>query len=283
MLADRMSTSTDFRARYGQWAIIAGASEGLGAAFAKALAKRGQSLILLARRATVLEELAAGLAKAHGVEVRPMACDLADAGFADRIALATKGLEIGTAVYNAAYSYMGPLVERPLDEALKVVDVNIRGPIRFAHALVPPMIERKRGALVLMSSLAGFQGTPNLAAYASSKAFTTVLGESLWAELEPKGVHVVASAAGAIRTPNYLKSSKGKDAPGTLDADDVAEATLKALGHGPLVVPGGVNKLARFVLGRMLSRGAAVGIMASSTKNLELRSGGKEQETGDRQ
>lgn len=264
-----MSSSVDFRGRYGQWAVIAGASEGLGAAFAKALAKRGQNLVLLARRKSVMDDLATTIAKDHGVEVRAMACDLADPGFADAILEATKGLEVGTAVYNAAYSYVGPLIERPLDEALKVVDVNIRGPIRFAHALVPAMIERKRGALVLMSSLAGFQGTPNLAAYASSKAFTTVLGESLWAELEPKGIDVVASAAGAIRTPNYLKTSKGKNAPGTLEADDVAETTLNALGHGPLVVPGGVNKLARFVLGRMLSRSAAVGIMAKSTVGLE--------------
>lgn len=118
-----------------------------------------------------------------------------------------------------------------------------------------------------MSSMAGFQGAPRIATYAASKAFTTVLGESLWSELSPKGVDVVVSCAGAIRTPNYLGSSKA-EAPGTLDASAVAEASLGALGRGPTVVPGTTNQLARFVLGRFLSRRAAISIMGKSTKEL---------------
>jgi len=119
-----------------------------------------------------------------------------------------------------------------------------------------------------MSSMAGFQGSPRLAAYAASKAFNIVLGESLWAELRPKGVDVIVSCAGAIRTPNYLATTR-KEAPGTLDADAVVAVTLDALGSGPVVVPGGVNKVARFFLGRLLSREGAVGVMAKSTKGLQ--------------
>lgn len=257
-----------FVERYGRWAVVAGASEGLGAAFAEALAARGMGLVLLARRADVLETVAADLRARHRVEVRPIACDLADAAFAARLGEACADLEVGVAVYNAAYSFVAPLLERPLEDALRVVEVNVRGPLRFAHALVPPMVARGRGALVLMSSLAGFQGSPRLAAYAASKAFLTVLGESLWAELAPKGVEVIASCAGAIRTPGYAKALK-KEAPGTLDASEVVEQTLAALGRKPLVIPGGVNKLASFVLRRLAPRTTAIGIMGKSVAGLE--------------
>jgi short-subunit dehydrogenase len=94
-----------------------------------------------------------------------------------------------------------------------------------------------------------------------------VLGESLWAELKPKGVDVLVSCAGAIRTPNY-QSALRKEAPGTLSPTEVAERTLNALGKGPLFVPGAVNKLARFFLGRMLTRSAAVEVMQKSTASL---------------
>ena len=118
-----------------------------------------------------------------------------------------------------------------------------------------------------MSSVAGFQGAPQLATYAASKAFNTILGESLWAELAPKGVDVVASCAGAIRTPGYAKALR-KEAPGTLDASEVVERTLAALGHGPVVIPGATNKLASQLLRRLLSRKSAIGIMGRSVSGL---------------
>jgi short-subunit dehydrogenase len=256
-----------FRERYGEWGLVAGASEGLGAAFAEALARKGLGLILLARRADVLETLASRLRSEHRVEVRTVACDLAAPTFAERVTDSTRDLDVGVAVYNAAFSFVAPLLDRPLEDALRVVDVNIRGPLVLVHTLVPRMIARGRGAVVLMSSLAGFQGAPRLAAYAASKAFTTVLGESLWAELAPSGVDVVASCAGAIRTPGYARTLQ-KEAPGTLDATEVAERTLAALGHGPLVIPGATNRLASHFMRRLLSRRQAVGIMGKSVRGL---------------
>jgi hypothetical protein len=257
-----------FRSRYGPVAVVAGASEGLGAAFAAALAARGISLVLLARRAGHLSPLAGELEAAHGVRVRTVACDLADASWVEALEKATRGLEVGLGVYNAAYSFAAKLLDRPCADALRIVDVNVRGPVAFVHALAPAMRDRRRGGLVLMSSLAGFQGAPRLAAYAASKAFNIVLGESLWAELLPDGVDVVTCCAGAIRTPNYLRTAKG-DAPGTLDADAVAAATLDALGEGPLVIPGGVNKLAAFVMRRVMSRAGSVRLMGKQTDALD--------------
>ena len=145
--------------------------------------------------------------------------------------------------------------------------MNIRGPLIFARTLAPKLVARGHGGIVLMSSLAGYQGAPRIATYAASKAFNIVLGEGLWRELKPHGVDVVVASAGAIRTPGYAKTAT-KDAPGTLDAGVVAEMALDALGRGPVVVPGAVNRIARFVLGRILPRRTAIDVFARSTKDL---------------
>ncbi len=129
------------------------------------------------------------------------------------------------------------------------------------------MVERGRGGIVLMSSLSGLQGTPRLATYAGTKAFNNTFGESIWHELREQGIDVEVCIAGAIRTPGYASAS-GKDAPGTLDAETVAERTLNALPKGPTYIPGGVNKVASVLLGRMLPRRFAIGIMAKNTKDL---------------
>ena len=130
------------------------------------------------------------------------------------------------------------------------------------------MIERGRGGIVLMSSLAGGQGSPNIAAYAATKAFNAILAEGLWKELKPRGIDVLACLAGAILTPGYREAEGGRPAPGTLEAAEVAEQTLRALGKGPMVVPGVVNRVGRFVLTRLLSRRAAIDIMAKNTGGL---------------
>lgn len=259
--------SADFAARYGAWAAIAGASEGLGAAFAEALAARGMHLLLLARREALLAERAQEIRRERGVEVRTLALDLAAPGFADALTEASRRLEIGVAVYNAAFSPIGSFLDVPRSELLRVVDVNVRGPVEFVHALAPAMRERGRGAVVLMSSLAGLQGSPRIATYAASKAFALVLAEGLFGELHAHGIDVVASCAGAIRTPAYLASAR-RDAPGTLDPAEVAEQTLAALGRGPRVIPGRVNRLAGFLTGRLLSRRAAIRLMAANTREL---------------
>jgi short-subunit dehydrogenase len=256
-----------FFERYGPVAVVAGASEGLGAAFAEALAARGLDLVLLARREGALRECAARIVEAHRVTVTPVVCDLKDASFAEALVRATAGKHVGTGIYNAGFSFLSPLLDRPLEDALQVVDVNVKGPLRFIHALAPAMRARGRGGLVLMSSIAGFHGAPNLAAYAASKAFNIVLGESLWAELRPSGVDVLVSCAGAVRTPNYAKAL-AREAPGTLDPRAVAEHTLDALGVGPLSIPGAVNKVARFVLGRMMPRASVIALMERSTRSL---------------
>lgn len=263
----RPLSAGDFTTRYGRWGIVAGASEGLGAAFARALARRGMNVVLLARRPQVLDAFAEGLRAEYGVEVRTVAVDLADPEFPTLVQRTTGTLEIGVAVYNAAFAPVGEFVERPPEDLVRVVDVNVRGPVLFTRAFAPPMVARKRGALVLVSSLAGLQGAPRIATYAASKAFGAVLAEGLWAELRRHGVDVVAAVAGAIRTPNYFRAT-GSDAPGTLDADEFAESTIASLAGGPRVVVGWFNKLVTWVFTRLLPRRLAIAIMGKTTRDL---------------
>jgi short-subunit dehydrogenase len=246
---------------------VAGGSEGLGAAFAGALAARGLNLLLLARREEPLARLAAELRARHGVEVRTAALDLARPGLGEAVGELTAGLEVGLLVYDAAASAIGPFLERPLSAHLQVLDVNCRGPLVLAHLLGGAMARRGRGGLLLVTSLAGGQGNPWLASYAASKSFETVLAEGLWAELRTRGVDVLACRAGATRTPAFAASGPRAEVP-LMAPEAVVEEALAALGHGPTVVAGALNKLAAFLFTRLLPRRLAIGIMERATRRL---------------
>jgi uncharacterized protein len=257
----------DFKTKYGPWALVAGASEGLGRAFAEELAKRGLNLILIARRIEKLETLSNNLIRDHQIEIKYHSLDLADFEQTKKF---IPGLEadIGLLVYNAAYSPIGYFEDISEENLLKMVDVNIKTPLLLSRLLVTRMIERRKGGIVLMSSLAGMQGSPKIATYAASKAFNAILAEGIWNELKKHGIDVIASCAGAITTPGYKNAQNSKDAPGTLPANRVAEDTLNALGKGPTIVPGFTNRVARFVMGRLLPRKSAISIMEKSTRQL---------------
>ncbi len=265
-----------FRDQYGEWALVAGASEGLGAQFAAQIASRGVNLVLIARRATPLREVCEAISAEHGIEARPVAVDLADPNAVLEVAKATEGLEVGLLVYNAAHSRVGPFLDDPLEEHLRAVAVNCRGPLVFAHRFGRLMAERGRGGILLMSSLAGAQGAPGIASYAATKAFDTVLAEGLWGELRHRGVDVLACCAGATRTPRYLASQResgsGRIPAPEMEPAKVAAEALAALGKKPSMVPGIANRGAAWLMQRLLPRRTAVSIMGRST--LGLRSPG---------
>lgn len=259
--------ATRFAERYGPYAVVAGGSYGLGAAFADAIASRGVNLVLIARDADRLDATATRLAAAHGVEVRTIAADLADA---EAVAARLDALKIdaGLLIYDAAASPIGPFADTNEADLALTTAVNVRTPLLLARHLAGPMVERGRGGIVFMSSLAGAQGSAKIAAYAATKAYLVILAEGLWRELRPRGVDVLACQAGAVLTPGYQQAATTKRAPGTLPAATVAERTLRALGRGPVVVPGATNKVARFVMTRALPRRAAIALMARNTRDL---------------
>jgi short-subunit dehydrogenase len=259
---------TAFAKRYGPWAVIAGASVGLGEAFARQLAARGMSLVLIARRQDALEGLASALRAAYNVDVRILAADLGRPDLLSFVQAATADLDVGLVVYNAAFSTIGAFLDRPLAEHLRVIDVNCRGPLVLAHHFGKAMAVRHRGGIVLMSSTAGSQGGPWISSYAASKAFNTVLGEALWDELSASGVDVVVCRAGATRTPGYESSKPRPSRVPLLDPNFVAERTLAALGRGPSVVPGFFYRFSAFLMARLFPRRMAIRIMGRATRKL---------------
>lgn len=257
-----------FRERYGPWALVAGASEGLGEQFARQLAERGLDLVLIARRGEVLRSLASDIADARGVEVRDLALDLAGPDAVSQIAQATADLEIGLLVYNAAVSVIGSFLDNPIERYREELEVNCRKPLELSHHFARPMALRGRGGILLMSSLAGSQGSPTIAHYGATKAWNTVLAEGLWGELRERGVDVVACRAGATRTPRYLADTgSGKAFVPEMEPADVVVEALASLGSTPSMVPGRVNRLASFFMQRLLSRRAAVSVMGRATRS----------------
>jgi uncharacterized protein len=261
----------EFRQAYGPWALVAGASEGLGAAYAEALAGRGLNLVLVARRLDLLQALASRLNGAFGVRVRLLQLDLAQPEAAVQIARETQALEVGLLVYNAAFSAVGGFLDRSLDDHLREIDTNVRTPLVLLNTFGPRMLACGHGGIILMTSLSAFQGSAYVANYSASKAYNVILAEGLWEEWRRDGVDVLACIAGSTRTPNYLASSprpSGSFTDATLEPQAVVAEALAALGRQPTVIPGRVNRLSSFVMRHLLSRRAAVRIMGSVLRGM---------------
>ena len=257
-----------FADRYGPWALVAGASEGIGAAFTSELHRRGLRVLAVARRDAPLADLARRLPG-----VRPVAADLATAAGLDAVRAATAGLEVGLVVANAAYSPIGPLLSADPAELTRALDLNCRAPLLLAREYLPGMAERRRGGMVVMSSLAGQQGSPGIATYAATKAFDAVLAEGLWAELRGRGVDVLTCVAGAVATPG-LGRAMSRRSPGTVAPAAVVDAALAALGRRPRTVPGGLMRLSSAVMARALPRRTAIGVIARASGDLHAPESG---------
>jgi len=257
----------NFKEKYGDWALVAGASEGLGAAFAQSLAANGLNLVLMARRLQLLESLAVELREKFAVRV---VCLQVDLGEFQELEQTINKLDqpIDILVYNAAYSPISYFADLDIGSLLKVIDINVKAPLYLTKRLSEQMIKNRRGAIILISSLAGQQGSPKISTYAATKAFSTILSEGLWKELGQHNIDILASIAGAIRTPGYAAASNQQKAPGTLDASEVAEQTLAALGKGPAIIPGRFNKFANYLMSKLLGRRQRINIMYHNTKDL---------------
>jgi short-subunit dehydrogenase len=268
-----MEKNIEFLGKYGPWALVAGASEGIGEAFSLAIARRGVNVALIARRKEPLERLSEKISLTYRVDTKTIVADIGAADTPARAASQLFDTEVGLVVMNAALAPVGPFFSRPLEEHERLLDVNCRGALRLLHRFVPPMLARKKGGVVLMSSLAGFQGTARVAHYAASKAYLRVLAEGLWAELSGSGVEVMACCAGMTDTPTFRLS--GPKMPrglagrvALMKALDVAESAIERLGRGPVFVPGAANRGAAFLLDRVLPRASAIRLISANTRRL---------------
>jgi short-subunit dehydrogenase len=262
---------SDFLQQYGPWALIAGASQGLGAAFAGQIAERGLNLVLVARRAEKLNDLAEHFAEQYAVQVRVVSLDLSEEGSIGSLVERTSDLEIGLLVYNAAYSRIGPFFAATLEQHQKEIDTNCRAPLALVYLFGERMLSRKRGGIILMSSLSSSQGTALISNYSATKAYNLILAEGLWEELRSKGISVLACCAGATRTPNYLLSLQRSGAHERFAAmlpESVAREALAALGKQPSVIPGRSNRLSGFIMRRLLPRSVAIRFMGKVLRGM---------------
>jgi short-subunit dehydrogenase len=234
------------RAKYGPWALIFGASEGVGVAFARQLGQAGINVVLVARQADLLQDLAKQVQRETGAETRVLPLDLTSPDMLAGLRSATDDLEIGLVVYNAGaiHGSGGDFHTASLESALKVVELNPIGQTTIAHYFGKKMIDRGRGGIILMGSLAGNAGGPWVVGYCASKAFTQVLAEGLWNEMKPKGVDVLCHVIGATDTPSRLRLDTVVK-PGEIvsSSEDIARQALDNIANGPVIVPPHMNEI----------------------------------------
>lgn len=226
--------------RYGRYAVVTGASDGIGRAIALQLADAGVNLVLVARRQSLLEALASEIRRSSGVEATVVVADLAVGADVDRIDAATRDLDVGLLVAAAGFGTSGPFVDGDLTEELTMIDVNCRALAALAHAFARRFVGRGRGGIVLMSSLVAFQGVARAANYAATKAYVQTLAEGLHTELKPKGVDVLASAPGPVVSGFGRRAGMAIGSGQT--PEEVAAGTLKMLGRRTTVRPGFLAK-----------------------------------------
>ena len=232
-------------------ALVTGASAGLGREFAERLAERGFHLILVARREDRLREVLARLTAAHGIQGWTVSCDLAEPGAAETLyrKVAELNQEVDLLVNNAGFGYYGPVVEQPVEEARRLMTINVNSFAELAMRFGGEMARRKRGTLINVSSGAGFVPTPLFGLYGASKAFALSLSQCLSAELEEHGVRVLCVCPGATAT-EFHQTAAGDPAardhaiPQVMQARDVVAESMRALDAGKwVVVPGFANKV----------------------------------------
>jgi short-subunit dehydrogenase len=261
----------DFAQKYGRWAVIAGASEGIGASLADQLAARGLDLVLIARNGPLLEEVAARARDAHGVQTRVVVGDLTDPDAGANVAQATAGLQVGLLVYNAGASdRLTTFLENELDYSLKQIKLDCIGPIALAHHFGGAMRERGRGGIVLVASLACLAGSATLAMYSAVKAFQHNFAEGLWAELRPFGVDVCCTPLGMTYTPAFRRLGIEYDPGAHMLSEDVAREIIENIGEGPVHVVGENNRAAASAVWT-IDRRALVEMMSTASLDFASR------------
>ena len=226
--------------RYGPWALITGASDGIGKALATGIAAQGINVVLAARSQDKLHILAAELAAAHGIETMVLPVDLADPGAADTVEDLTGRLDIGLVVLAAGFGTTGTFLETALTEELELIAVNITAVMRLSHTFAGRLAARGKGGIVLFGSIVGWQGVAGQANYAASKAYVQGLAEGLHDELKARGVDVLAVAPGPV--DSGFGARAGLTMTSATTTEVVATATLNALGRRRTVIPGARGK-----------------------------------------
>lgn len=246
--------------KYGPWAVVTGASDGIGRAIAGRAAADGLNVVLAARSEAKLRALATELARKHRVDTHVVPVDLSRPTGASTLIDAIDGLDVGLAVLAAGFGTNGPLADSPTTDELEMIAVNVTAVAQLAHAFARRMTAQRRGGIVLFGSVLGWQGVAGQANYAATKAYVQSLAEGLHAELKPHGVDVLCVAPGPVHTGFAARAGMSMKSAAT--PDQVARVTWSGLGRRGTVVPGlqakvmttGIKSLPRWVRAIILGR-----------------------------
>ncbi len=235
----------NFKQKYGPWALVTGASSGIGKSISEQLAQQGLNLVTVARGKKDLDGLKNDLEQRYGVQVMTISEDLSKPESSDFLAEQTANLDVGLLVANAGFENDGPFIDNDADDESRLLALNINSPMTLSHIFARRFAERGKGGILLISSLFGYQGVPYVANYSASKAYILSLGEALNVELAPLGIDVTVLSPGMTRTAmtdnmpvDFNKMPITQHTP-----DRVASVGLGALGRKATVVPGLINKI----------------------------------------
>lgn len=235
--------SDNFKKKYGDWALITGATSGIGAEMASQIAARGLNIVLVARREKELAKHAASLKERYGVETLIIAADLSKEQDLRKVMDVKEA--IGLLVIAAGMEVNGAFDKTPYEKELQLLQINVVSTLALTHHFCKGMVQRKTGGILLIASLSGHMPNPYFSNYAGSKAYVLNLGSSLYGELKPKGVDVTVLSPGLTNTP--MVADNGVDWKKTpmqaMDPSMVAEAGINGLGKRMVTVPGGMNKM----------------------------------------
>jgi len=259
----------NLKGKYGQWACVAGAGEGLGLAFADALAKRGFNLIIIDKNQDLLDTAKASLESAYQIESVTLCHDLNDKESINPIMEAILKNQCCFLIYNAAFGPVKPFLSNTENELDLYLNVNVGTMLHIVHRFIN-LNERKQSGLLLLSSLAGFRGTQFVIPYAATKAFAWNFAEGLYYEFKDSLFDISVCCPGPIDTPNYISTNPRKTflTPKSMSPKAVANEALDSFGKKLFIVPGFANKLAHFILNRVLPRKVASGIHNLAMKKI---------------
>ncbi len=245
--------------RYGPWALVTGASSGIGEEFARQLAAKGLSLVLLARREERLKKLADELRSKHGVQTRVVAIDLTQPDCIKDIQAQTDGLTIGLLVNNAGVANPGRFLQKPLEDFEQLIALNVNACVQLTHYFGRRMIEHSRGGMIFVSSVMGYNAGPYYACYSASKGFELLFGESLSYELKEHHIDSLVLTAGITQSELIDKmQQQGVDIRNTpfpiLKTGYVVRSAINALGKRTTIIPGLFYKITTFINIRFIPR-----------------------------
>lgn len=251
-----MSGNERYSERYTGWALVTGATAGIGSAIAEQLAAGGMDVLLVARRASRLEERARALRDQYGIEAEVLSADVSTRAGIDALIAAVGDREVGVLVPCAAVEERGYLIDGDLEAHRRLLDMDCYGPMRLAHHFGQAMAQRGNGAILFVSSLSGWSAQPYMAHYGAAKAYVLSLGEALHQEMKDKGVHVSVLSPGPTDTAmaQDINAELVKMGMAVMSPEDVARTGLSALGRRPNAVPGMRNKMMLLMMTRLMPR-----------------------------